>query len=58
MGEWTRAKGRPPEDGVDVLCWYEYSAMAAIIVCFRHTASDTIITKCGAEKWRTEFVRE
>lgn len=24
MGEWTSAKGRPPKDGVDVLCWYEY----------------------------------
>lgn len=25
---------------------------------FRHMVSDTVITKCGSEKWRTESVRE
>lgn len=24
MGEWISTKCRLPEDGVDVLCWYEY----------------------------------
>ena len=58
MPEWISVKDGLPEDGKKFSAGTSISAMATIIVCFRHTVSDNVITKCGAAKLRTESVRE